>query len=329
MPDPHDLQPFRRHAQWAVAAATAREIGLYAALAEGPADGEELAAALDLSRRGVEVLLGVLEEMGLVRPEPDGRVRLSGAARALLVDRDTPDYRGEAVDLWLGEIRTWTDALPEAVRTGTPPERAPGAEEVTEQEALESFQAAMAAKSPRLVASVVDAVLERAPSTGRMLDVGGGPGAFARAFVERGWRGLLLDRPAVVEHVAGAYGLRKVEGLELRGGDFLSSLPEGPFEVVLLANITHLWDAPTNRRLLARATRSVAPGGVLAVMDFVRGVEPFAALFAVTMLLNTERGDTYGLRRYEAWMEDAGLEKVRCRTVPEDRQVITAVRPEG
>ncbi len=329
MPAPDDLKPFRRHAEWAVVASTARELGLYDALAGGPATAEELARELDLDPRGVGIVLGVLEEMGLVRAEPEGAHRLTGAARGLLVDRDTPDYMGEAVDLWLRNIREWTASLPASVASGAPPEDAlHGDEEMSDREAMESFQAAMANKNPRLVDAVVDAVTGRASGPGRVLDVGGGPGTFTRAFVDRGWEAVLQDRPEVVDHVADAYGLADLEGLELAGGDFLETLPEGPFDVVFLANITHLWDPGTNRQLLARCAERLAPGGVLAVMDFVRGVEAFGALFAVTMLLNTERGNTYSLQRYEEWLEEAGLREVRCRTVPEDRQVVTALRPQ-
>jgi SAM-dependent methyltransferase/DNA-binding transcriptional ArsR family regulator len=328
VPAPDDLKPFRRHAEWAVVASTARELGLYDALADGPATPGDLAEERDLDARGVEIVLGVLEEMGLVRVEPEGAYRLTGPARGFLVDRDTPDYMGEAVDLWLRNIREWTASLPGSVASGAPPEDAlHGDEEMSDREAMESFQAAMANKNPRLVDAVVDAVVERASGPGRVLDVGGGPGTFARAFVERGWEGVLQDRPEVVDHVAEAYGLADVEGLALVGGDFLEALPDGPFDVVFLANITHLWEAGTNRELLARCADRLAPGGVLAVMDFVRGVEPFAALFAVTMLLNTERGNTYSLHRYEEWLEGAGLRGVRCRSVTENRQVVTALRP--
>lgn len=328
MPQPGDLKPFRRHAEWAVVASTARELGLYDALADGPATPGELADGLDLDARGVGIVLGVLEEMGLVRAEPEGAYRLTGSARGLLVDRDTPDYMGEAVDLWLRNIREWTTSLPASVSSGAPPEDAlHGDEEMSDREAMESFQAAMANKNPRLVEAVVDAVVERTTGPGRVLDLGGGPGTFTRVFVERGWEAVLQDRPDVVDHVADAYGLADVGGLELVGGDFLETLPDGPFDVVFLANITHLWDAGTNRALLARCAQRLAPGGVLAVMDFVRGAEPFGALFAVTMLLNTERGNTYSLQRYEEWLEGAGLREVRCRNVPEDRQVVTAVRP--
>ena len=326
MPAPHDLKDFRRHAEWAVATVTALEEGLIDALAEAPADADALAHRLELDPRATGIVLGVLEEMGMVRAEPDGAWRLTGSARGLLVDADTLDYQRDAVLFWLHNLRDWTGSLPEALRTGRPPGAGEDGEE-DPAEAMERFQAAMADKSPDLVASVVDACLERAPDGGRVLDLGGGPGTFSREFLARGWDGVLMDRPEVVEHVADRYGLARLDRLELVGGDFTETLPDGPFEVVLLANITHIYPPEENAELLGRVAGLLAPGGVLAVMDFVRGVVPFAALFAVTMLMNTERGGTYALREYEAWMEDAGLEDVRCRTVEEERQVVTAIRP--
>lgn len=327
MPSPSDLKAFRRHAEWAVVTATALEEGLVDALAEGPADTRTLARRLEMDRRATGIVLGVLEAMGWVRAEPGGAWRLTGAARGFLVDPDTPDYRRGSVLHWLQHLRDWTANLPEALRTGRPPASEPGGRESSEEEALERFQAAMAAKSPVLVRSVVDACLERAPDAGTFLDLGGGPGAFARELLRRGREGVLMDRPEVVEHVADRYGLARLDGLELVAGDFTESLPDGTFDVVLLANITHIYPAAQNAALLRRAASRVAPGGVLAVLDFVRDVEPFAALFAVTMLMNTEAGGTYGLRDYETWMEGAGLAQVRCRTVEEERQVVTAIRP--
>jgi SAM-dependent methyltransferase len=327
MPTPHDLKAFRRHAEWAVVTVTALEEGLVDALAAEPAGTQALARRLELDPRATGIVLEVLEEMGLVRAEPDGAWRLTGDARGLLVDSDTPDYQRDAVLFWLQNLRDWTANLPEALREGRPPVAEPRGEEQSEEEAMARFQAAMASKSPDLVASVVDACLERAPSTGTVLDLGGGPGAFTRAFLRRGWKGVLMDRPEVIEHVSGRYGLGRLEGLELVGGDFQETLPDGEFEVVLLANITHIYPPAENAELLRRVAGVVAPGGVLAILDFVRGVVPFASLFGVTMLMNTERGGTYGLREYEAWLEEAGLEEVRCRTVEEERQVVTAVRP--
>ena len=324
MPEPSHLKGFRRHAEWALAAATALEQGLLDALASEPDTPAGVADRLDLDRRATRILLGVLEEMGLVRTEPEGVHRVTGEARGMLIDGDTPDYHRDAVLHWLSHLRDWAESLPETLRTGAPPA---DEETVEEDEALERFQAAMASKSPELVSAVIDEAVRRAPGPGRALDVGGGPGTFSRELIERGWEVVLVDRPPVIDHVAEVYGLAGLEGLELSAGDFLEAMPEGPFDLVLVANITHIFDAGTDARLLRRAAGRLAPEGVLAVLDFVRGVEPFAALFAVTMLMHTERGDTHPLHRYEAWMEEAGLAEVRCRTVPEERQVVTAVKP--
>lgn len=325
MPGPSELRDFRRHAEWALVSVTALDEGVLDALAERERTAGELAGQLGLDPRATRIVLGVLEEMEIVGLDPDGRWRITGPARGLLVDRDTPDYQRDAVLHWLSQLREWASDLPVALRRGGPPPE--DAEEAFDPEAMEAFQAAMANKSPELVREVVDACLERAPDRGRLLDVGGGPGTFSREFLERGWEAVLMDRPEVVDHVATAYGLERLDALELVGGDFSRSLPEGPFDAVLLANITHIYGPEANARLLARCAERLASRGVLCVMDFVRGVEPFAALFAVTMLMNTEDGGTYDLDRYRAWLEGAGLAEVRCVTVREERQVVTAVRP--
>lgn len=322
---PRDLRSYRRHAEWALVVATACEMGVLDGLTERALSADRLAGELSLSPRGTRILLGALEETGLVA-EADGRFRLTGAARGFLVDSDTPDYQRDALEFWLHNIRLWARYLPAAVRSGEPVEEE-NAEEISEAEWIEQFMAAMANKSPRLVDAVVDAVLERVPDARTVLDLGGGPGTFTRAFAERGLSTTLLDRPEVLDHVEAAYGLDAVQGLDTVRGDFFEAIPEGPFDVVLLANITHIFDADDDARLVGRAARRIAPGGILAIMDFVRGPSDFAPLFAVTMLMNTEEGDTYALADYRRWLEAAGLEAIRCRDVGEDRQLVTGRRP--
>jgi SAM-dependent methyltransferase len=322
-PGPEDLAAGRRGAEWSLVAATAHELGLVEALAEGPAPVATLAGRLDLSPRGARILLGALEELGLVRSDPEG-VRLTGIGRARLVDRDTPDFEGDALRFWLQSLRRWTEGLPEAVRTGAP-QVGPGGRS---PEGLAAFMAAMANKDPELVDAAVDACLERAPGARTVLDLGGGPGTFSRAFARRGLQVVLFDQVEVIEHVRGAYGLGGEPRIELRAGDFLDLFPEGEFDIVFIGNITHIYDAVTDARLLAEAAGVLRPGGLLAILDFVRGESPFAALFAVTMLLNSRHGgDTYDRATYETWLAEAGLGDVRLLRPDEDRHLITAVRP--
>jgi len=69
----------------------------------------------------------------------------------------------------------------------------------------------------------------------------------------------------------------------------------------------------------------LVPGGSIAVVDFVRGRHPFAAVFAVNMLVNTETGGTWTWEEYVAWLTDAGFKDMRLNEVGE-RQIITAIR---
>lgn len=344
MKGPGELKRCRRGAEWALAAAAAQELGLFDALAEGPLPLPALAGRLELDPRGAGILLGVLVELGLVRADPEG-YRLTGQGRARFVDRDSPDFEAPAMRQWRANIRRWCLHLEEAVREGRPPEERPGREGIADREAapgegtgseedeevrIARFMAAMANKSPELVERVLGTCRERLREAGiepgevRALDLGGGPGTFARRFAGWGGRAVLAERPEVVEHVADAYGLREVPGLELWAGDFLEEFPEGPFDLVLLANIAHIYDAETNARLLRRVAAETRPGGVVAILDFVRGVSEFASLFAITMLLETERGDTYARETYERWLKQAGYGAVRLRTLDPDRQLLTA-----
>lgn len=348
--DPGELRDFRRGAEWALAAATAHELGIFRGLADGPRPLETLSAELESDPRGLRILLGACRDLGLVRPAEDGW-RLTGQGRARFLDRETPDFEGDAMRQWLASIRRWAVGLPEAVREGEPPPeegRAGDPWGEDEEERMERFMAAMAGKDPALVRKVVGVLLDRLDGSGsparaetdagdgggppaedraRILDLGGGPGTFSRELLRRGARVVLLDRPEVIDHVSDRYGLASLERLELRAGDFLEELPEGPFDGVLVANITHIYDPETNASLLARIRDRLRPGGAVAILDFVRGISDFAGLFAITMLLNTERGDTYARADYEDWLEAAGLARVRVVSVDPERQVVSAVRP--
>jgi len=322
------LKEWRRGAEWALVVAEAQEAGVFAQLAAGPLSTDALAEACGLAPRGARILLGALEALGAVRLDPEG-YRLTGEARARMVDADAPDYEAIVTRRWLASIRLWCEELGRALREGGPPAEKGGPTRgaPADPEELARFMAAMNAKEPDLVEAVVDAALGRVPGARSVLDVGGGPGTFARAFAARGLRAVLLDRPEVLAHVEPAYGLAEVEGLELHAGDFQSELPEEEFGLILLSNIAHMYDPEANARLFRRLAERLARGGALIVLDMVLGHSEFAPLFAVNMLLHTEGGASYALEDYEGWMRGAGLTDVRCRSLAPEVQIVSAVRP--
>lgn len=331
------LAELRDLAEAAATVAAGAELGVFQALAEGPATPEALARRLHLDERGTRSLLpalmeaGFLEEVGRDGAEEGGtpRYQLTDRARRELADPDSPDYQAGGLPLWLDNLQAWT-RLPEAVRTGRPL-RAVGDAEAAEdpeerRERIARFMAGMAASPRERLERLAAGVLRRHPDARTMLDVGGGPGHIARVFVERGLRATVLDTPETMEYVREAYGLDAEEAIEPVGADFLTDpLPEGPFDVTLLSNVLHMLDPKQNAALLRRVREVTAPGGLVAVADFVRGRSRRGGRFGLVMLLRTEGGGTYTVDEHRGWFEDAGFGDLEVEDLDPERQLLTAV----
>lgn len=318
------LAELRDEAETTVTIAAAFAAGVFRALADGPGSPEDVAEGADLDTRAVGIVLGALADAGLLEEE-GGHYRPTPECRRSLCDPDSDDFVGGGLPLWLSNLEGWT-RLPEVLRTGEPL-RSAGT--VRDEESLRRFMAGMAAAPPARVEAIVDRCLERAEDAGRVLDVGGGPGHMARRFVERGLRATLFDTPETVDFVREEYGLGRVDRLELVRGDFTTDpLPDGPFDVVLLSNVLHIYGPDDNRRLVAEAARVTAPGGVVAVQDFFRERSSRAARFALVMLMRTDGGDTYTEDEVRNWMEEAGLSEVEVDDLDPDRQLATGRKPD-
>jgi SAM-dependent methyltransferase len=341
----HSLLELRDLAESVVTVAAAVEAGLFRALADGPASARELANRIGLDPRAVGITLPVLAELGLTEAgdahdaggadgaddADEDRYRLTGRGRRELGDPASPDYLAGGLPLWLENLRAWT-TLADPLRTGRPVSRAgtgdgAGAEDdASRREHIARFMAGMAAAPGERLSRLVDGVLARRPGASTLLDLGGGPGHIARLFVERGLDVVLVDRPEVVDFVRDEYGLDRVAGLRTVGADLLDDpLPPGPFVVVLLSNILHMLSPAQCVALLGKARAVLAPGGVVAIADFVRGRSPRAARFALVMLLRTEGGNTYTFQEHEAWLARTGFHSPQITDLDPERQLITAV----
>lgn len=105
-------------------------------------------------------------------------------------------------------------------------------------------------------------------------------------------------------------------GVETTAGDMNETLPDGPFDAVYFGNTSHMYGPWENRDLFARMRASLAPGGLLVIREFVRGLGEDAALFAVNMLVTTARGNTYTAGEYRDWLAQAGYGGVEFEPVP-------------
>jgi SAM-dependent methyltransferase len=316
------LGQLRDLADVTVLIASAHASGLFQALAPAPASADDVARSLDLDVRATRITLLALAEAGLLE-HSGGTFTPSARCRRELCDPAHPEYVGGGLPHWLESIRAWS-RLGDVLRRGGPLEGRKGARE---PEGVARFMSAMAAAPRERIERIVDRCLDRLPGARSVLDVGAGPGHVTRAFAARGLRATLFDRPEIVDHVREAYDLAGVDGLSLVAGDFTTDpLPEGPFDVVLLSNVLHIYGPHRNRALLGKAAEVLSPAGVVAVAEFLRGRSSKAARFGVQMLVKTEEGDAYSEEQVAGWLTDAGFGDVQVDDLDADRQLVTAAK---
>lgn len=317
-----ELNAMRDTAEIATIVAAASQAGIFEGLMQGPASAHALAERLHLDERALGIVLAALADCQLVTAR-DGTYALTDVGRRTLGDPTSPDYVARGLPLWLGGLAAMVQ-LPEVLRTG----RGPGTTmQGHDRERLAHFMAGMAAAPHTRIQRVVDLCLARAPRARTALDVGGGPGLYARELASRGLEVTLFDTPETVDFVSDAYHLRDAKGIHLASGDAIAGpLPSGPFDLVLVSNVLHIYAPAQIRALLRNVAASTAAGGVIAIGETVRGVSPRAARFAIVMLLNTEGGNTYTAAEYEQWLREVGFDAMEMENADAERQLITAVK---
>jgi 2-polyprenyl-3-methyl-5-hydroxy-6-metoxy-1,4-benzoquinol methylase len=183
---------------------------------------------------------------------------------------------------------------------------------------------AWAALAAELLAGLVG---EPAGPGRRVLDVAAGHGLFGIALARRhpGTEVVALDwRPvlAVAEENARRAGVADRYRL-LPGSAFEVDLGTG-YDLVLLTNFLHHFDAPTCEGFLRRVRPALAQGGRVVALEFIpdedRVSPPEAAAFGLVMLATTPRGDAHTFADYERMFRAAGFGRVERHDLPPSPQ---------
>jgi predicted O-methyltransferase YrrM len=317
---PDELAQSIRGFQESRAILTALELDLFTAIGNG-ATAAQAAAAAGTEARATGMLLHALASLELVRKE--GAVFHNAPLAARFLAAGSPDSARMAM---LHTARLWHrwSGLTECVRTGTATPEERGAE------STEAFIAAMHNNARQRAEQLAQAT---AAGASRMLDVGGGSGAYAIAFAKANpeLRAEVFDQPAVLaiaeRHIREA-GLE--ERISTRVGDLRTDEFGGGYDLVLISAICHMLGEEENRDLLARVYRALVKGGCVAIQDFLLRADktgPRAgALFSLNMLVNTEGGASYSEDEYTAWLREAGFGEVRRVPMAGPAGVLVATR---
>ncbi|MCE8422796.1 MAG: methyltransferase domain-containing protein [Candidatus Methanoperedens sp.] len=314
-----DLERAIEDADKIVLLGSALKTGIFSALA-GEKDIAELVSELNANERALFIVLEALCSLGFVNREKN-RYIITDKARFFFVERGE-DYLGDYLPHALNKLKAWLD-LPLIIKGEKPGKEAP-----TD---VPSFMKAMSSRPDKMVEFVVDECIRRKKDAKTALDLGGGPGKYARTFVKKGMEVVLYDMPETIDYVSMEFGLKDIRNLTLKKGDFTEhefadDFQDGSFDIVFMGNICHIYSEEENIKLIGRAGKILKKGGLLAIEDFVRGRSPEAEMFAVNMLASTIAGGTWTEEQYREWLKVAGFSKIEVLDFADgDKQLITAI----
>ncbi len=311
-----DIETARDYASKLVLLASAHRAGIFEALS-GEKDIAALKYALNADERALFIVLEALCASGYVHKRLD-RYIISEQARSLFLERGE-DYVGGSLPHFLDIMEAWLK-LPGIIK-GAKPDRS--------ERDVAAFMNAMASRPDKVVEEAVEHCIKRKSNAKNVLDLGGGPGKYAKAFVNKGVNAVLYDLPDTIDYVKTRFGLGDVRNLTLKKGDFMNEFVNEfageSFDIVFMGNICHIYSEKGNRKLIKRASNILRSGGMIAIEDMVRGRSPMAEMFAVNMLANTEDGSTYTEAQYMEWLTDAGFGKIEVIDLAQkSNQLITA-----
>jgi len=304
---------------------------VFDSLDPSPKTARQLAKQTGASERGLRALLNALVGMDLLR-RMGSRYALTPESATFLVSTKSSYYgaffhhtTGQLIPKWL--------RLNNVVRTGKPARAVNSSRQGAKFFAhfVESLFP-LSYPAARALGEHLQLPKTRAPL--RVLDLAAGSGVWGIALAQQSpeIRITAVDWPEVLKVTARMARRHGVSNqLTKLPGDLLEVKFGSGHHIATLGHILHSEGAERSRRLLKKTFDALAPGGAIAIMEFVvnhdRTGPPMGLLFAVNMLVNTQCGDTFSFEEMSRWLREAGFRKPRLLNVPAVSPLILASKP--
>lgn len=290
---------------------TAFELGIFAALGNQYKSSDIVSKIIKTNPRATDRLMNALTAIGFLNKK-NGKFCNTELTLKFLV-KNNPGYMAgimHYVNLWDG----WS-TMTDAVKKGTSVTRKHD-EKINDSKWLDAFISAMHMRGKTQAREI--ASLLNLQEVKRLLDVGGGSGAFSFEFIRRNnnLKAIIFDLPEVIKLTRKYI---KSEGLNRRidtiAGDYLKDNLGKNYDMIFLSAIIHSNSYEENMKLIKRCSKVLNKKGLLVISDWVMNNErtkPYAgAIFALNMLVNTEAGDTYTKQEISEWFSQAGIKLIK------------------
>jgi len=293
---------------------------------------EQVGKETGASERGLRIIMNALVGLELLKKDRKGKYSLTPESAAFLLSGKPATQAGFFATFLPQLVSTWL-SLTDVVREGRPVlavnQEEPGTEffsQLVENIIPMSYTGAKALGDHLKLAKTKDEV--------RVLDLAAGSGIWGIALAQKSpclrvtavdWAGMIPTTKRITQKFGVGDRFKFIEG-DLLQADFGDG-----YDVATLGHILHSEGEERSRQLLKKSLRALKPGGAIAIAEWLVNddrTKPLPSLmFAVQMLVNTEKGDTFSFNEIKTWREEAGFKKVRKLEAPGPSPLILATKP--
>src|SRR5437870_2779331 len=293
---------------------------------------EEVAKETAASPRALRILMNALVGLDLLKKDRGGRYSLTPESAAFLISERPGTHAGFFGAIAPQLISRWL-RLTDIVREGRPAvavnQETEGTEffsQLVENIIPMSYPAAQKLGDHLKIAKTKNEI--------RVLDLAAGSGIWGIALAQKSprvrvtavdWAGMIPTTKRITQKFGVGDRFNYVEG------DILEASFGSGYDVATLGHILRSDGEDRSRQLLTKTFRALKSGGMIAIAEWLvndRRTEPTHSLmFAVQMLVNTDKGETFSFNEIKRWLEKAGFKKVRKLEAPGPSPLILATKP--
>ena len=305
---------------------------VFDSLENGAKTLREVAEQTGASPRALRILMNALVGLDLLKKDRKEKYSLTPESAAFLLSNQVGTHAGFFGTIAPQIISRWL-RLPDIVREGRP-----AVAVNQETEGTEFFS--------QLVERIIPMSYPPAQKLGdhlklagtrnelRVLDLAAGSGIWGIALAQKSprvrvtavdWPGMIPTTKRITQTFGVSERFNYIES-DILAADFGSG-----YNVATLGHILHSEGEQRSRELLKKTFRALKSGGTIAIAEWLVNddrTKPLPSLmFAVQMLVNTEKGDTFSFNEIKSWLEKAGFKKVRKLQAPGPSPLILATKP--
>src|SRR5881394_4056143 len=313
-----------------ISAAAANKV--FDALENSAKTAEEVAKQTGASPRALRILMNALVGLGLLKKDRRGKYSLTPESAAFLISNKPGTHAAFFGTIAPHLISRWL-RLADVVREGRPAVAVNQETEGTEffSQLVENIIPMSYPAAQKLAEHLK---LSKAKDKIRVLDLAAGSGIWGIALTQKSprvrvtavdWAGMIPTTKRITQKFGVGDRFNYVEG------DMLEANFGSGYDIATLGHILHSEGEGRSRRLLRKIFRALKSGGTIAIAEWLVNddrTEPLPSLmFAVQMLVNTEKGDTFSFNEIKNWLEEAGFKKVRKLKAPGPSPLVLATKP--